>query len=166
MNTSRLVLGIFAIGVATTFYVTALGYPDKAANMPLIYSVLVALLGTAMVGQELWSRLQSRKTSTLGPTTLAAQVAPEDSANGHEEGHHKPWKAMLVFLLAVGYLYSLSTLGYLVATVGFMALALIIIGHISWRFATIGIFLLVAVVCAVFIGFLGLPVPLLPPLFS
>jgi 4-amino-4-deoxy-L-arabinose transferase-like glycosyltransferase len=49
MNVSRLVLGVFAIGIAAAFYVTALGYPDKAANMPLIYSVVVALLGVAMV---------------------------------------------------------------------------------------------------------------------
>jgi ABC-type multidrug transport system permease subunit len=52
------------------------------------------------------------------------------------------------------------------ATVGFMVVALSIIGHLSWRFAAIGIVLLVTLVCTVFIGFLGLPVPLLPPLLS
>ncbi|OAZ93511.1 tripartite tricarboxylate transporter TctB family protein [Halomonas sp. G11] len=165
MNMSRLVLGVFAIGLAATFYVTALGYPDKAANMPLIYSVVVALLGAAMVGQEIISTLRRRKVSVEGAAT-ASDAAPEETAVSEQEHQRKPWKAMLIFLLAAVYLYSISILGYLGATVGFMVVALSIIGHLSWRFAAIGIVLLVTLVCTVFIGFLGLPVPLLPPLLS
>ncbi|KPQ27958.1 MULTISPECIES: tripartite tricarboxylate transporter TctB family protein [unclassified Halomonas] len=165
MNKSRLVLGVFAIGLAVTFYVIALGYPNKAANMPLIYSVVVALLGAAMVGQEVVGTLRHRKVSADGATVSSTEDAAEETlVNGPES--RKPWKAMLIFLLAAVYLYSISILGYLAATVGFMVAALAIIGHVSWRFAAIGIVLLVAVVCAVFIGFLGLPVPLLPPLLA
>ncbi|MEG3079351.1 tripartite tricarboxylate transporter TctB family protein [Halomonas sp. 5021] len=166
MNISRLVLGVFAIGLAATFYITALGYPDKAANMPLIYSVVVALLGAAMVGQEIVSTLRRRKMSAGGVAVSSTDDASDGTALNGQESRRKPWKAMLIFLLAAVYLYSLSILGYLAATVGFMVVALAIIGHVSWRFAAIGIVLLVTVVCAVFIGFLGLPVPLLPPLLS
>tara|TARA_R110002012_G_scaffold99470_1_gene237456 strand:- start:7010 stop:7531 length:522 start_codon:yes stop_codon:yes gene_type:complete len=172
MNISRLVLGIFAIGIAATFYVTALGYPSKAANMPLIYSVIVALLGAAMVGQEIVSFRHRRQLSTDGSTPSADNTSSADNASLEEttengqSTHRKPWKAMLTFLMAAGYLFSISILGYLIATVLFMVVALTMIGHVSWRFAAIGIVVLVTVVCAVFIGFLGLPVPLLPPLLS
>lgn len=163
MNISRLVLGFFAIGIAATFYINAMGYPAKAANMPLIYSVAVALLGAAMVGQEVFSIL--RQLSAEGAATSNTAAPEEESVSGQAR-HRKPWKAMLIFLLAAFYLYTISITGYLIATVGFMVVALAMIGHVSWRFAAIGIVVLVAVVCAVFIGFLGLPVPLLPPLFS
>lgn len=167
MNISRLVLGVFAIGIAATFYVTALGYPDKAANMPLIYSVVVALLGGAMVGQEVFSTMRRRQLSANGAApSRHSDAATEEAPASGQTSQRKPWKAMLAFLLAALYLYSISVLGYLIATVGFMVVALAMIGHVSWRFAAIGIVLLVAVVCAVFIGFLGLPVPLLPPLLS
>ncbi|WNL40197.1 tripartite tricarboxylate transporter TctB family protein [Halomonas sp. PAMB 3232] len=165
MNISRLVLGVFAIGVAAAFFITALGYPAKAANMPLIYSVVVALLGAAMVGQEVLGILRRRQAPIDGAATPGSDAFAEDAVSD-EVTHRKPWKAMLVFLLAAVYLYSISIMGYLIATVSFMVLALTMIGHVSWRFAAIGIVLLVAVVCAVFIGFLGLPVSLLPPPFS
>jgi MFS family permease len=166
MNVSRLVLGVFAIGLAATFYIAALGYPDKAANMPLIYSVVVALLGAAMVGQEVFRTLRHRQAVTEGGSMSSSEVAPEASDADEQTSRRRPWKAMLIFLLAGLYLYSISVLGYLIATVGFMVVALSVVGHVSWRFAAIGIIALVTVVCAVFIGFLGLPVPLLPPLFS
>lgn len=166
MNISRLVLGFFAIGIAVTFYITAMGYPAKAANMPLIYSVVVALLGAAMVGQEVFSGHRRRQMSADGATTTSTDASPQEEAVSGQARRRKPWKAMLTFLLAAVYLYSISIMGYLIATVGFMVVALAMIGHVSWRFAAIGIVLLVAVVCAVFIGFLGLPVPLLPPQFS
>lgn len=166
MNISRLVLGFFAIGIAATFYITAVGYPAKAANMPLIYSVVVALLGAAMVGQEVFSICRPRQMSADGAATSTHNAPSEEATVNGQARRSKPWKAMLTFLLAAAYLYSISILGYLIATVGFMVVALAMIGHVSRRFAAIGIVLLITVVCAVFIGFLGLPVPLLPPQFS
>ncbi|NIC07141.1 tripartite tricarboxylate transporter TctB family protein [Billgrantia bachuensis] len=169
MNVSRLTLGVFAIGVAVTFYVTALGYPDKAANMPLIYSIVVALFGAAIIGQECLGPIRRRRMMA-GTDTPAS---PSDNSPSEQEvsatasaGQRKRWKAMLVFLLAAFYVYSISLLGYLLATVAFMVVALALIGHVSRRFALLGIAVLVAVVCLVFIGFLGLPVPLLPPILS
>ena len=109
MNISRLVLGVFVIGLAATFYVTALGYPDKAANMPLIYSVVVALLGAAMVGQEIISTLRRRKVSVEGAAT-ASDADPEETAVSEQEHQRKPWKAMLIFLLAAVYLLAVGTI--------------------------------------------------------
>ncbi|KAA0009772.1 tripartite tricarboxylate transporter TctB family protein [Billgrantia pellis] len=169
MNVSRLTLGVFTIGVAIAFYVTALGYPQRAANMPLIYSVVVALLGAAVVGQELVGALHRRRMAGVVGVTVSPSGTEdvEDMAtSAGQGGRRKLWKAMLVFLLAALYVYSISLLGYLLSTVAFMGLALTLVGHVSWRFALVGIAVLVAVVCLVFLGFLGLPVPLLPPVLS
>lgn len=168
MNMSRLVLGVFAIGIAAAFYVTALGYPDKAANMPLIYSVVVALLGAAMVGQEVLAMLQRRRVGVAEAMASPAEGSNDGGENASAEsgGRRKQWKAMVVFLLAAFYIYSISLAGYLLATVAFMGISLAMIGHVSLRFALVGIVLLVTMVWLVFIGFLGLPVPLLPPFLS
>lgn len=169
MNMNRLTLGIFAIGVAATFYVNALGYPSRAANMPLIYSVVVALFGAAMVGQEVVGTLRRRR---VGAAAEGVDSHSEGGISSGEDsfavqgGRHKQWKAMVVFLLAALYIYSIALAGYVLATVAFMGISLAITGHVSLRFALVGIALLVAMVCLVFIGFLGLPVPLLPPFLS
>nr|WP_300315555.1 tripartite tricarboxylate transporter TctB family protein [Halomonas sp.] len=162
MNLSRLVFGVFAIGVAVTFFVTSMGYPQKAANMPMIYSVLVALLGAAMVSQEVIGSRRRRLTAEVG----SSSSVPDEEGDASSTQHRQPWKAMLVFGLSILYLVSLSTVGYLLATAAFMAVALSVVRHVTWRFAAIGIVLLITVVCLVFIGFLGLPVPLLPPLLA
>lgn len=161
MNISRLALGMFVIGVAATFYVNALGYPSRAANMPLIYSVVVALFGAAMVGQEVLGTLRRRRVGAA-----EGMESPAEDASAESGGRRKQWKAMVVFLLAALYIYSISLVGYLLATVAFLGVSLAMIGYVTWRFALVGIVLLVTVVCLVFIGFLGLPVPLLPPFLS
>lgn len=170
MNINRLTLGIFTIGIAATFYVNALGYPSRAANMPLIYSVVVALFGAAMVGQEVIGTLRRRR---VGPATERVDSHSEGGISSGEDSfavqgsqRNKQWKAMVVFLLAALYIYSIALAGYLLATVAFMGISLAITGYVSLRFALVGIALLVTMVCLVFIGFLGLPVPLLPPFLS
>ncbi|GGK00978.1 tripartite tricarboxylate transporter TctB family protein [Pseudomonas matsuisoli] len=155
MNKNRLILGFFGIAVAIVFFVDALQYPEAAAQMPLIYSVLVALLSLAMVGTELFGR--RRTTAEVGNGSELPQEAPI-----------KPryLATAVVFLLAVAYMAALNTLGYLLSSVLFMAAALLVIRTVSLRFAVIGAAVLIAVVCLVFITFLGLPVPMLPPAIS
>lgn len=67
-----------------------------------------------------------------------------------------------IFALAMGYVALMTTLGYIVATALFMAAALAILRTVGWRFALIAGAVLIAVVCLVFVQFLGLPIPLLP----
>ncbi|ALM51997.1 tripartite tricarboxylate transporter TctB family protein [Halomonas huangheensis] len=155
MNISRLTLALFSIVVAGVFYIDALGYPSRAASMPLIYSVAVALLGFAMLAQEV---IGARRQG-MSPVTSGDADTPDDTASS---AAGQRWKAMLVLVLAAVYVYSIMWLGYVLATVLFMLVALAIVRHVSLRFRMIGIAVLVAMVCVVFIGFLGLPVPLLP----
>jgi hypothetical protein len=156
MNINRLVLGLFGIGVAAVFFVNALGYPQAAAEMPLIYSVTVALLATAMVCSELlrW-RAVRRQAGGAGEAAVAAPtLAPRYAATA------------AVFALACGYVFVITTLGYLLSTLLFMGLALAVIRTVSVRFVLIATVVLVAMVCVVFVKFLGLPVPLLPSAIS
>lgn len=152
MNKNRLVLGLFGIALAAAFYTNAHGYPEAAAQMPLIYSVTVALLSLAMVCSELmrW-RAASRRDDSPPVATDEVEVRSRYLVTA------------VVFVLAVAYVAVIGTLGYLLSTLLFMALSLLLIRTVSVRFAVIGTVVLVSVVCLVFVQFLGLPVPLLPP---
>lgn len=157
MNLNRLFLSVFGMGLATVFFVNALEYPEAAAQMPLIYSVVVALLSLAMLVSEMAS-LRSRKAGA-GNTEVAEPTEAEEPRPSHRYG-----AVAIVFALAIAYIVSISTLGYLLATVAFMGLALLVIRTVSVTFAVVGTLVLTAIVCLVFIQFLGLPVPLLPSL--
>lgn len=155
MNKNRLALGLFGLAVAVVFFVNAQGYPKAAAQMPLIYSVVVGLLASAMVCSELlrWRSVSGHEAEPPVAT---------------EEGAAKPRYAVtaLVFLLAAAYVAVIGPLGYLLSSALFMGLALLVIRTVSVRFAVIGTVVLLAIVCLVFVQFLGLPIPLLPPAIS
>ncbi|QGZ29076.1 tripartite tricarboxylate transporter TctB family protein [Stutzerimonas stutzeri] len=152
MNRNRLLLGLFGIAVAVVFFINAQGYPEAAAQMPLIYSVTVALLSLAMVCSELLRWRAANRSGAEPPAASEEAPAPARYA-----------VTAAVFALAIAYVALIGTLGYLLSTVLFMAVALLLIRTVSVRFAVIGTVVLVAVVCLVFVQFLGLPVPLLPP---
>lgn len=151
MNTNRLVLGLFGMALAAVFFTKAQGYPEAAAQMPLIYSVTVGLFSLAMVCSELLRWRAARRSEALPPVAADDVTAPPRYA-----------VTVLVFVLAIVYVAAITTLGYVLSTVLFMAVALVLIRTVSVRFAVIGTVVLVAVVCLVFVQFLGLPIPLLP----
>lgn len=161
MNKNRLALGVFGMALAATFFVNAQGYPHAAAQMPLIYSVLVGLLSLAMVCSELLRLRKSSRRETEGPVTVGEGAAEAESTAPPRYGI-----TAAVFVLAVAYVATITTLGYLLSTALFMAVALVLIRTVSVRFSLIGTVVLMAVVCLVFIEFLGLPVPFLPSAIS
>lgn len=155
MNLNRLLLGFFGLGLAGLFFVNALDYPKAAAQMPLIYSVTVALLSAAMIATEIMGKRRRK---------LAEADVSGDSAESLEamDTPRRYGAVAIVFALAIAYVLTITTLGYLLATALFMGLALLVIRTVSVTFALVGTLVLIAVVCLVFIQFLGLPVPLLP----
>ena len=95
----------------------------------------------------------------------ARSIAAEPADREADEAPPAPkrWAAVVtIFLLAVGYVASMTTLGYVLATALFMTLALAILRTVKWSFALIAGAVLIAMVCLVFVQFLGLPIPLLP----
>lgn len=156
MNKSRFALGLLGIGVAIIFYVDALGYPEQAAQMPLIYSVAVALLSLAMVSQEMYGHVQQKRIQVNEGET-------EDTRYSDGDGTPKRKFAVVsIFAMAIVYVSAISSVGYLLATVVFMLASLAVIRTVSLTFSLVGIAILVTVICLVFIQFLGLPIPLLP----
>jgi putative tricarboxylic transport membrane protein len=157
MNKNRLALGCFGIALAATFFINAQGYPEAAAQMPMIYSVMVGLLSLTMLCSELLRWRAASRRGAEGPVVA-----------GEGEGGARPRYAVTaaVFALAVAYVAAISTLGYLLSTTLFMAGALVLIRTVSVRFSVIGSAVLMAVVCLVFIHFLGLAVPFLPSAIS
>lgn len=161
MNTSRLVLGIFGVGTALAFSIDSTGYPDRAAQMPLIYSAAVALLSLAIIVQELAS-LRHRNTVAVE----SGDERLDEAADGDKS--EAPGRLISVFItlvLAVIYAALINTAGYLLSTIAFMLAVLWLTRTVSIKFSLIGIAAVVAVICIVFIAFLGLPIPLLPTFF-
>ncbi|GHC39294.1 tripartite tricarboxylate transporter TctB family protein [Aidingimonas halophila] len=151
MNTSRLVMGFFGLILAGFFYINALGYPGEAAQMPIIYSVAVAILSGLLILGEL-----TRKK------TVTEQGGEQDKSQGYTPRFDRMWRVASVYLLSVAYLIAIRYLGYIVSTVLFMSIVLLTVRTVSLRFALIGIGGLTAVVGVVFLGFLRLPIPLFP----
>ncbi len=161
MNTSRLVMGIFGVGIAAFFAIDSTGYPDQAAQMPLIYSTAVALLSLGIVAQELISLRRHRSVASE-----FSDARLSDDANGDKsEAPGRLGAVFLVFVLAIIYAALINSAGYLLSTILFMLSSLWVIRKVSIIFSLIGITAVVTVICIVFISFLGLPIPLLPTLF-
>jgi hypothetical protein len=161
MNTSRLVMGIFGVGIAAFFAIDSTGYPDQAAQMPLIYSTAVALLSLGIVAQEL---ISLRRYCSVALESSDARLS--DDANGDKsEAPGRLGAVFLVFVLAIIYAALINSAGYLLSTILFMLSSLWVIRKVSIIFSLIGITAVVTVICIVFISFLGLPIPLLPTLF-
>ncbi|GHB17675.1 tripartite tricarboxylate transporter TctB family protein [Salinicola rhizosphaerae] len=156
MNVSRLLLGLFGLAVAGAFFSAASGYPRAAAQMPMIYSVAVGLLSLGMLVDEV--AIKRRRSVAPGTT-------PTEAGEVQVPAAPKRWLAVVViFALAVGYVAMLTTLGYIVATGLFLALALLVLRTVRPVFALVGSAVLIGIVCLVFVLFLGLPIPLLPTL--
>ncbi|MCL1477117.1 tripartite tricarboxylate transporter TctB family protein [Marinobacter sp. M3C] len=161
MNTSRLVLGIFGVGIAVVFAIDSTGYPDQAAQMPLIYSMAVALLSLGIVVQELVSL---RRHRTVAVESSDAHLN-DDANDDKSDAPSRYWAVFITFVLAIIYAVIINSAGYLLSTVAFMLAALWVTRTVSIVFSLIGIAAVVAVICIVFIAFLGLPIPLLPTFF-
>lgn len=161
MNMSRLVLGIFGVGIAMTFSIDSSGYPDQAAQMPFIYSVAVGLLSLAMIAQEV---ISLRRRRSLAIESEGARLN-DDAGSDKDETPSRIAAVFIIFALAIIYVAILDFAGYLLATVAFMLASLWVTRAVSIAFSLIGIASVVAVICIVFIAFLGLPIPLLPTFF-
>ncbi|EAZ98073.1 tripartite tricarboxylate transporter TctB family protein [Marinobacter sp. ELB17] len=161
MNTSRLVLGIFGVGIAVVFAIDSTGYPDQAAQMPLIYSMAVALLSLGIVAQELIS-LRCHRTVTVESSDAHSN---DDANSDKSEAPSRLVAVFITFVLAIIYAALINYAGYLLSTVAFMLAVLWVTRTVSVVFSLIGIAAVVAVICIVFIAFLGLPIPLLPTFF-
>lgn len=141
------VVAAFVIGFAIYFNITASSYPATAARVPILLTYTVCALALLMV-------VESARKVLAG--TSRKIVADLD---------RRQVIAMVVFSVAIiGYVAVLERVGYLLATGTFLLGSLLVSRAIPavWAVAvTAGV---LAVIYALFIYFLRLPMPLTPSL--
>lgn len=156
MNMSRLSLGVFGVGLAVFFFVQNMGYPARAAQIPLMFATAVGLLSLAWIVQEVWS------TSKLRRTRACPYSSDSDSISSAPKNYSRYIKPFSIYVLALMYAYSIGLIGYFLASALFMGLALLIVREVGVRYALIGSVVLLGTISLVFFYFLGLNMPMLP----
>lgn len=144
----RIVLALSAIGLALFFRSEANAYPVAAARMPDIVGMLVILMSVLTIGQEL---LRWRRRTAEGTFELVTPPSPRALKIG-----------TLFIILIVAYVLAVPRVGYLAATAVFLFLPMAALRPAGLPTIGLTIVLVLAVIWAVFVGFLGLPIPFLP----
>ncbi|SEG11714.1 hypothetical protein [Billgrantia desiderata] len=155
MNVSRLALGVFGFFLGVFFFLNNMGYPTRAAQMPLIFATTVGLLSLGLIVQEV---VVYKRMVRISPAESALSWwKPQRMSKGF-------FRASLVYFFALLYVYSISLVGYFIGTAVFLGGALFIIRGVSVKYAFVGVACLLIVIGLVFFRFLGLNMPALPSL--
>ncbi|RFC62769.1 hypothetical protein DYI37_12410 [Fulvimarina endophytica] len=143
----QICVALAAIALAGFFWTEASTYPETAAQLPQLLAVVVALLAIAAIVQASVARLRLRGD------VAAAEPSPE-------------WRDLAVaagFLgLIVLYGWSITRIGYLVATPLFLLIPLIVLRPVGLVATLATIVSVTAVIFGVFVWFLNLSIPLYP----
>lgn len=154
---SSIIISVASIGLAVLFYSQAVAYPLAANRLPMLLAWVVGGLATLVIIEEL---IMARRRAR------AVQSAPA-SDNGTEDDDEGPkpivWSAVIPFGAAIlAYVALIPYAGYVVVTPIFIALALAISGTLRWVPAILVALGITALVWAVFIWALYMPIQLFP----
>lgn len=144
----RIVLALSAIGLALFFRSEASAYPAAAARMPDLVGLLVILMSLLAIGQEL---LRWRRRAAEGTFELVTPPSPRALKIG-----------TLFIVLIFAYVFAVPRIGYLAATAVFLFLPMAALRPAGLPTICLTVVLVLAVIWAIFVGFLGLPIPFLP----
>lgn len=144
----RILVASAAVALALFFRHTAQNYPSAAARLPNLLGLIIILLGTAVIVAQ---ALEWRRQSADGQLQLVPPIDKTAFGIG-----------VLFAALCVAYAASIHVLGYLIATPVFLLVALGALRPISWPNILLTVIAVTGVIWAVFINFLGLPMPLFP----
>lgn len=144
----RIFVATAAIALAVFFRHIAEGYPTAAARLPKLLGLIVILLGAAAIVSQVlrWRRQHAEGVLELLPPINAPAL-----------GIGAAFAA-----LSIAYAGSITVLGYLIATPAFLLIAFGALRPIGWRNILLTTAAVTGVIWAVFINFLGLPMPLFP----
>ena len=149
----QIVVALAAIALALFFRNEAASYPPTAARLPELLSVVIVLLAAAAIAQVVWSRLRPR------PALAEAETDSDTPTD---------WRSLALgagFLtLIILYAFSITRIGYLIATPLFLAIPLAVLRPIGLVAAVSTIAAVTAVIFGVFVWFLNLSIPLYPAL--
>lgn len=144
----RILVAVAAIAFALFFRNIAQDYPRAAARLPTILANAVVLLAVIGIGAELlkWRRQASAGTLHILPTIDGKAIG------------------IGVAFVALTFVYaaSIQVLGYLISTLSFLLISFFALRPMGA--VAMGLSAVAVTVCiwAVFIYFLGLPLPILP----
>jgi putative tricarboxylic transport membrane protein len=154
---STLILGIASIAFALVFRAQTIDLPEQAQRLPALLIWIVILLGVLMIVEDVAMRRKARRMQSGG---AAAGALADD-----EDPPAAPinWAVLAVFATAIaGYVALIPLAGYLLVTPTFLIGGLLVSRTVPLgKAAAIGL-AATALVWAVFIWALNLPVPLLP----
>ncbi len=144
----RIFVSLAMIGLVFVFWHESSTYPATAARLPDLIGWLVMMLAIMAIGEVL---LGWRRQSVVGRLELFPQ---------------QDWRGLAVgagFLgLIVLYAWSITEVGYLIATPLFMLIPFIVLRPIGWITAIITTAAVTAFIWVVFVWFLNLSIPLYP----
>ena len=148
----QILIAAGAIALALFFRYEASSYPATAAQLPNLIGAILIILGIAAMIQVGVARVRSRRR-TAGVVDATAESAPQ-------------WRDIAIggaFLaLIVLYAWSITRIGYLIATPLFLAIPLAVLRPVGLIGALIAIVSVTAVIFGVFVWFLNLTIPLYP----
>lgn len=143
----QILVALAAIALAIFFWYEAATYPSAAAQLPRLLSGVLILLSMAAIVQAVVALVRHRDDTTA--------VANKPS-----------WRDLAVgagFLgLIVLYGWSITRIGYLIATPLFLAIPLAVLRPVGLVGALATIVSVTAVIFGVFVWFLNLTIPLYP----
>ncbi|HEX2020861.1 MAG TPA: tripartite tricarboxylate transporter TctB family protein [Aurantimonas sp.] len=149
----QIFVALAAIALAVFFWSEAENYPATAAQLPELLAFVVIALSVAAIASAAWSRLRPR-------------AAAPDGENGTETP--TDWRSLAIgagfLVLIVTYAWSITRIGYLVATPLFLAIPLAALRPVGLVAAVSTIVVVTAIIFGVFVWFLNLSIPLYPAL--
>ncbi len=144
----RIFVSLAMIGLVILFWNEASAYPATAARLPALIGWVVLVLAVMAIGEVLFGW---RRQSVAGRLDLFPQ---------------QNWRGLAVgagFLgLIVLYAWSITEVGYLIATPLFMLIPFVVLRPIGWIASIVTTAAVTTFIWIVFVWFLNLSIPLYP----
>jgi uncharacterized membrane protein YidH (DUF202 family) len=149
----QIVVALAAIALALFFRSEAAAYPPTAAKLPDLLGVVVIILGVMAIAKVVWSWMRPRETAADAGSGTDTPTDPRSLAIGAG-----------FLALVVLYAFSITWIGYLIATPLFLAIPLAVLRPVGPVAAASAIVSVTVVIFGVFVWFLNLSIPLYPAL--
>lgn len=144
----RILVAVAAIALAIFFRIEAADYRLAASRLPDMVGGVLILLSAMMIMQVL---MTWKKASAAGSLTIIPRVAPQSIMLG-----------VAFVLLIFAYVWSIQTIGYLIATPVFLLMALAVLRPVNWLWIVAIASIVTTIIWAIFIFFLKMPILLYP----
>lgn len=152
MNPFIIIIAIISSIMAIVFISEAWSYPSSARDMPIIYASIVLILCVGVVIQQYRITQFNMNNKENAPKKVRITwLFNKDRL-----------LAFVIIALTIIYVFAIQFFGYILPTIAFFFLAAAINKTVSMRATLLAIIIIVSLIGFLFIGFLRLPLNLLP----